>query len=192
MRVGQLCGHTSTGLWNTVEMFPIIFATSAALGSLPADGAPVDWLPVNTAAKTIAECLLNSPSSSDSRPKQDMFKVHNVVNPRSIPWVELARMLASALPSGTSLSPLPLVPMSEWLLLLHNAASAGATAVDLPGLKLLGFLEAMAAPESTEGATMFETQGTQGVSETLRGIDAVNEEWVIGWVKVWREGGFVR
>ena len=189
LRVGQLCGSTGTGMWNTNEMWPIMFATSFHPGMkcIPAFADKVvDWIPVDVAAKSISEVLI---SSAKSQPEEDnKYSVYNIVNPHSIPWSELITMLqASSYNSGK----LEVVSMTEWVSRL-SALSSTLSPDELPGLKLLQFFENMAGSEGEgEQFRLFETEKTMGISEGLRECKPFCREWIEGNLKVWKEKGFL-
>jgi thioester reductase-like protein len=189
LRVGQLCGSTRTGMWNTNEMWPIMFATSFHPGMkcIPvfADKV-VDWIPVDVAAKSISEVLL---SSAKSQPEEEnKYSVHNVVNPHSIPWTDLVTMLQA---SSSNSGKLEVVSMTEWVSRL-SALSSTLSPDELPGLKLLQFFEIMAESEGEgEQLRLFETEKTRGISEGLRECQPFCQEWIEGNLKVWKEKGFL-
>ena len=185
VRVGQLCGSTKTGQWNTNEMWPIMFATSfhARMKCIPVfEEKMVDWIPVDVAARSIGEVLLSS------REVEDGYKVHNIVNPNSIPWSDLLPMLQVS----DKTSELEILPMSEWVARL-SALSSELSPDELPGLKLLQFFENMAASEVEGGekSIVFETGKTRSVSEALRECPPFCREWIERSLEVWKENGFL-
>jgi nucleoside-diphosphate-sugar epimerase len=196
LRVGQLCGHTRTGRWNTNEMWPIMFATSAhpgihALPVFPKKG--VDWIPVDIAASAIGEVLLSSDGKGlvrnfggeeEESEIGGEYKVHNIVNPSSIPWSFLLRMLQSS--SLAAAGKLEEVSMHEWVRRLNAVTEQS---VDVPGARLLGFFEDMVGDEGE--SKVFETGKSREVSWSLRECGPFCGEWVEGNVKGWRESGFL-
>jgi hypothetical protein len=191
LRVGQLCGSTLTGHWNTSEMWPIMFATSAhpSINALPLfPGKMVDWIPVNVAASAISDVVL-----LEQRNQGTGYAVYNIVNPHPIAWDELVSMLQSSTLNSTSSShKLEEVDMKEWVQRLSALASTGADAKDVPGLKLLQFFENMCNEE--EGhviSKVFETEKTRGVSRALRECRVMGKEWITMMLERWREGGFI-
>ncbi|PVH77799.1 acetyl-CoA synthetase-like protein [Cadophora sp. DSE1049] len=225
LRVGQLSGHTQTSHWSTDEMWPIMFATSfhPSMNALPLfPGKRVDWIPVDIAAKTITDILLSdieqqkkeAAEMNEESCKDELYNVHNIVNPHSIPWSSLIAMLQSQRQSTTTSSPpqsphppLQEISMKEWTLRLVALSSPSSTSPSttsttsspslpqtqpIPGLRLLQFFEDMAAAEGDgEESKVFETGKTRAVSEALRGCEGFKEEWVKGNLEVWRESGFL-
>lgn len=194
LRVGQLCGNTRTGFWNTDEMWPIMFATSAKLQAVPLiPEQMVDWTPVDVAGRTVCDILLNSKTHASAGivEKTLPYTVHNLVNPHSIPWSAFIPMLqASGISSSSSSPPMQEVPFSDWVRRLNAAVDGGASPEQLPGLRLLQFFENMAAESSTQ-TKVFDTSMTRRISPALRECEAFCLEWLGLNLDVWRERGFV-
>lgn len=187
LRVGQLCGHTRTGYWNTDEMWPIMFASSAhpSISAIPDfKGKVVDWVPVDIAARTISDILL-------SDQQQGGYAVHNIVNPSPIPWSELIEMLQEGRLGSSSNKKMDVVSMKAWVQRLSSQAEVGASPDEISGLRLLQFFESMALEEAEEEKKVFETEKTRGISESLRECGAFNQQWLSGNVRVWKETGFL-
>ncbi|KAK3936987.1 hypothetical protein QBC46DRAFT_295147 [Diplogelasinospora grovesii] len=56
IRVGQLCGDQSRGVWNASEAYPLMLSTAKMAKCLPnLGGVSMDWLPVDLAAKAVLE-----------------------------------------------------------------------------------------------------------------------------------------
>ncbi|KAL3427577.1 male sterility protein [Phlyctema vagabunda] len=197
LRVGQMSGSTQTGHWNSSEMWPILFSTSAhpsiaALPDLP--NKTVDWIPVDIAAATISALLCPSEDDKDT----DMYAVHNITNPHSITWSSLLGFLQSTL--APSPPQLEIVSMQEWVARLNAAAAAAATMTttttveakpqqEIQGLRLLQFFENMVG--DVQPSKIFETQKTQDRVEALRACKPFCRDWLEDNVKVWRESGFI-
>lgn len=189
LRVGQLCGSTRTGIWNTDEMWPIMFATSACVGmkALPEfPGRMVDWVPVDVAAATITELLAAKVGGM-----KHGCEVHNIVSPSLTPWSSFLSMLqGSGLASDDS--SLEVVPMAEWVRRLNVLADAGASPDEVPGLRLLGFWEDMVEEAGKESiGKVFETAKSCVLAPSLRGLDGFREEWLHANVRAWTESGFL-
>jgi hypothetical protein len=59
LRIGQLTGDTTHGIWNMTEAWPRMWSTTAVLGCLPdLEGVGGDWLPVDCTAKAVIELSL--------------------------------------------------------------------------------------------------------------------------------------
>jgi hypothetical protein len=170
-------------------------------------GKSVDWIPVNIAAASIFDLLLAANSGVQ---RGSSYDVHNITNPRPIPWSSLVAMLQNTfatLHHTSTTSPdaevdtdantgvganqpfLAVVTMEEWVRRLNVLADSGTTPDQLPALKLLQFFENMT--EDKEPSKLFETKKSQGVSEALRDCPAFCQDWIDGNVRRWRESGFI-
>lgn len=199
-------------------MWPIMFATSfhPSMNALPLfPSKKVDWIPVDIAAATITDILLsdagriqNVDATEVNENAQELYNVHNIVNPHSIPWSSLIAMLQSQRQNTitTNSSPPQLlqeISMKEWtrrLVALSTSPSPAPSPSSppqtqpIPGLRLLQFFEDMAAAEGDgkgEASKVFETGKTRGISEALRGCEGLKEEWVRANLEVWRDSGFL-
>jgi thioester reductase-like protein len=191
LRVGQVSGSTLTGHWNTSEMWPIMFATSAhpSINALPLfPGKMVDWVPVDVAASAISDVLLHQRQSQEVR-----YSVHNIANPHPIKWEELVDMLqASNLLASRKEGAMEEVDMKEWVHRLTTLANSGADSQTVPGLKLLQFFENMLNEEEGHVVSkLFQTEKTRGVSKALRECSGMRQEWIDANVARWREAGFL-
>ncbi len=166
-----------------------MFATSAhpAINALPLfPGKMVDWVPVDIAASTISDILLQ-PHQQGNR--EVGYTVHNIVNPYPIQWEELVTMLQS---SSLTSSKLEEVDMKEWVQRLSALANSSSDARDVPGLKLLQFFENMCNEEEGHVVSkVFETGKTRGLSRALRECGGMRGEWIEMSVGRWRESGFI-
>lgn len=55
LRLGQLTGDSKTGSWNRSEAWPKMLSTVDVLDCLPSIDQPLDWLPLDTAARAVLE-----------------------------------------------------------------------------------------------------------------------------------------
>lgn len=173
LRVGQLCGHSALGVWNTTEMWPILIETGLDhLGAMPAlSSKAVNWLAVDVCAQSAARVLM-----AESLPT---YAVANLTNPSLVSWMALVDMIAEA--SGVTFDR---VPMAEWVARLEKLAEEERA--DVPGLKLLGFFQEMAKNDaSTDGVVEI-------VSESVVGAEAIDATTVGKWLASWRKDGFVK
>ena len=131
LRVGQLCGDTTHGVWNMSEAWPLMLSASAktSLGGLPNLGEEqkLDWLPVDRAAEAIVHLLQTRPSSSGqfNGGKADVSVYHILNSNTTVTWDDLLAWVKDLEP-GTQIYP----PM-EWLSRLENTA-------DHPAKRLIG------------------------------------------------------
>jgi hypothetical protein len=181
-----------------------MFATSAKFGAVPdLPGKMVDWIPVDVAAQSIVEILTHPRHASaqlgQSRPT---YTVHNIVNPQSVPWTDIVQMLQRSDAIGPRKA-LRTITMLEWVALLNKAADDGISPDELPGLRLLGFFQDMAARTTTHGkgrvgageadaspsSIVFDTRKSRDISPTLAACQGYCSEWLEASMKKWREEG---
>ncbi|RFU33647.1 hypothetical protein B7463_g2658, partial [Scytalidium lignicola] len=190
LRVGQLCGSTATGQWNSDEMWPILFASSVhpAINALPALKMKiVDWVPVNAAARVISDVVFQQAEEVDLG--KDIYNVHNIANPNPLPWSDLLDILNKSNLSSSSPQnhPLPVIPLSEWLQRHNNTTSE----LEIPALRLLPSFEGLLQDEEDgEQDRMFETSKTEKISAALTETGPVCHEWVEKWIGRWKEERF--
>ncbi|KAG1251514.1 hypothetical protein G6F68_012235 [Rhizopus microsporus] len=90
-RLGQVCGDTEHGVWNTSEQYPLMFVGGAGrMHQMPALDLSVDWIPVDHAARTLVDILLHVASVDTVK------SVYHVVQPRTLPWSALLDILRSS------------------------------------------------------------------------------------------------
>ncbi|KAH9907809.1 male sterility protein [Xylariomycetidae sp. FL2044] len=174
LRVGQLCGHSRLGVWNTSEMWPIMIGTGLehlqAMPSLPPSSTVVNWLPVDVCAATSASILL-APEQ-----QQPLYTVSNLTHPQPIDWGRYLDLI-----SDVSMRDFERVSMADWVSRLEKLAEQDQ---EIPGLKLLGFFQEMAKGEGSEALEF--------VCERVEGLEPLNSRLVKGWFEVWRKDGFLK
>lgn len=130
------------------------------------------WIPVNRAARVMAELLFNTPTSG----------VLHMENPARTPWAAILATLSSAL----ALPPSAHVPYADWL----AAVKANADARANPCAKIVPFLEEEFVRMAT-GTVVLDTERARGVSAALRESAPVDEGLLRGYVAYWRKEGFL-
>lgn len=89
-RVGQLCGDSIHGIWNTSEHFPLMFiGGSSLMHKMPALDTVVDWLPVDYAAMAIVDIMLHTAYRSSNREES----VYHIVNTHTLCWSDLLEIM---------------------------------------------------------------------------------------------------
>ena len=88
MRVGQLSGATETGIWNMNEAYPMLLSQVSLTNCLPdLRDLPLNWLPVDVAAKSFLEVAAGIKKS-----KSGCMQVYHIVNMEtSTEWKDLLR-----------------------------------------------------------------------------------------------------
>ncbi|KAF9690444.1 hypothetical protein EKO04_011571 [Ascochyta lentis] len=179
VRLGQVCGDTEWGVWNSAEAFPATVQAAWTIGSLPLvegerDDEEESWLPVDIAAKALAQVAL--------APEQDKstFHVLHLVNEAPILWN--AQFLPCLRKHGLEFEA---VPQQEWVRRLE----ASEQDVHLnPPFKLLEFFKTRYA--STQGASQpkFDTTCARKWAPCLQGGVNISEELIGKFLQYWSQG----
>ncbi|KAI8329172.1 hypothetical protein EDC96DRAFT_612369 [Choanephora cucurbitarum] len=105
-RLGQICGDSRNGTWNTSEQFPIMFIGGAAIAKkMPRLDIDIDWISVDHAGAAIADILTQTVSEQS----KEHNHVYHIVNPHRIKWSDLLDTMKK---SGMSFE---VVEMNEWI-----------------------------------------------------------------------------
>ena len=203
LRVGQIIGDTSHGIWNTTEAIPLMIQSAVTMGCLPALGevcSPLlttphfhptnsfaqtpSWLPVDLVAASILDlCKLSDTSNNDNRDLHDPSIVYHVQNPRTFHWTN--DLLPALKHAGLEFD---IVPQREWIRRLRESEPDPAKN---PTRKLLEFFAEKYDHDGLgrEGLG-FRTEKTELASPSLRGgVDVVGSglmgKIVKEWLSVW-------
>ncbi|EGO25232.1 putative aminoadipate reductase [Serpula lacrymans var. lacrymans S7.9] len=178
LRIGQMVGDSSNGIWNETEAISLIFKCANTVGVLPDLEENVSWLPVDYAAKTIVE-LVNLPPSSLPVGEPPVW---HVLHPKLVPW---ASVLESLRRTGLTFK---VLPRRKWLDALQESST---DEVLNPSRKLLQFYQNKYGPEVLPVRYPLVTAQTQAGSESLRNAPIADDALVAKWVTAWRQTGFL-
>lgn len=168
LRVGQIVGDTRHGAWNATEAIPLMIRSAISIGALPALNDTLSWLPVDEVARVIVE-LCGSPQPHD---------VYHVVNPRLFNWTrDFLPMLRGAGLAFEEVSP------QAWL---QRLATSNPDPAVNPTIKLLDFFKSKYGQPATGPAVFYETRVTEGVSKTLKAVQAPDAGLVAKMVAFWK------
>ncbi|UZJ51514.1 hypothetical protein CBS101457_000834 [Exobasidium rhododendri] len=171
-RIGQLCGDTVHGIWNTSEAWPLMIRTAQEVGLLPNSGPDVDWLPVDVAAKGIIEICLTSESRNE--------KYYHVALPPKVKrpsWNTFVQWLQG---SGLDFN---LVKKEKWLEAVQQKKDQvrGSALIDIwTGI-----------PGSNESEDVLEMDQAMACSASLSSVKAVDQELCQKMVDAWKFSGFL-
>lgn len=125
-RMGQVCGDTINGAWNTSEQYPLlIVGGGSVMKKMPAIETEIDWLPVDHAATGIFEIML---STADKTAAEVAGKVYHIVNPNTVTWSDVLSSMKECGIDFETMAPV------DWV-------EALAKDQENPAYKLLGFYE---------------------------------------------------
>lgn len=181
LRVGQIAGSTRErdAAWPAQEWIPSVIQTAKAMGVLPRELGPVDWIPVDRLAGVVAE-IVRGDFRGGEEGEGEGARVYNLTNPRVTHWGELLPTLQThlALP-GTE----AIIPLKEWVQRLETYDRSDVNQlVQKPALKLLELLKGI---EAGDGELRFETGRAREGSGGMRGLERVGEVWMGGWLRQW-------
>jgi hypothetical protein len=127
----------------------------------------LSWIPVNHAATSISEILL-SPTP--------LSLIHHLENPIRQSWHDLLQILCAEL--GISQT----IPMDQWLDRVWNTPIE----TNNPAKKLYDFF-ADDFVRMACGEVVMGTETARSVSKTLKGMDAVSQETIRGYLRYWKD-----
>ncbi|KAI4642096.1 putative NRPS-like protein biosynthetic cluster [Alternaria ventricosa] len=163
VRVGQLAGDSTSGVWNTKEAWPMMLSTARLIKCLPDLGdEPLDWLPVDVAAKAFLE-------AAGPRKEHGEMPVFHVLNPHHEPsWTQMLQWLQKE-------DQFEIVSPKEWVERLEQAGDS-----DHSALKLLGLWKESYGRELTEKTArpQFSTTKTSESVQALRNVEPLDKEYV--------------
>jgi thioester reductase-like protein len=163
VRVGQLAGDSTTGVWNAKEAWPMMLSTARLINCLPDLGnEPLDWLPVDVAARAFLETT-GTIGGSEAMP------VYHVLNPHQKPtWHQMLQWLQKR-------ESFEIVTPKEWI---ERLEACGHT--DHSALKLLGLWKESYGSEPAEQGPrpQFSTTKTSKSVPALRNVQPLDEAYV--------------
>jgi thioester reductase-like protein len=163
VRVGQLAGDSTSGVWNTKEAWPMMLSTAKLIKCLPDLGSePLDWLPVDVAAKAFLE------ATGPIKGKEDM-PVFHVLNPHQEPtWNQMLQWLQKK-------EGFDIVTPKEWVERLEQAGDSDHSALKLLGLWKESYGGGM---EDNTSRPQFSTTETSKSVLALRNVKPLDKEYV--------------
>ncbi|CAN9450869.1 unnamed protein product [Alternaria alternata] len=159
VRVGQLAGDSMSGVWNTKEAWPMMLSTAKLIKCLPDLGSePLDWLPVNIAAKAFLEA-----TGGEDMP------VFHVLNPHQEPdWNQMLQWLQKK-------EWFEIVTPKEWVERLEQAGDSNHSALKLLGLWKESYGNGM---EYSTSRPQFSTAETSKCVPALTDIKPLDKEYI--------------
>ncbi|KAF1920051.1 hypothetical protein BDU57DRAFT_485934 [Ampelomyces quisqualis] len=173
VRVGQLTGDSTSGVWNTKEAWPMMLSTARLIKCLPDLGdEPVDWLPVDVAAKAFVQI-----TQQDCEGVEDGMPVYHVLNPHQHPtWHQMLEWIQKG-------EDFEMVQPREWVSRLEKCEGREHSA-----MKLLGLWQASYGDGDGNGngeakqRPRFSMEETKRKVPVLRDVQPLDEEYV---AKMW-------
>ncbi|KAF1943444.1 hypothetical protein EJ02DRAFT_510963 [Clathrospora elynae] len=165
VRVGQLAGDSSSGVWNTKEAWPMMLSTARLVKCLPdLVDEPLDWLPVDVAAKAFLEATGLDNGSADKD-----ITVYHVLNPHREPtWREMLGWLQKK-------EDFEIVSPKAWVGRLERSGGTEHSALKLLGLWKESYGN---ASQETTSRPRFSMQETKKNVPALRDVKSIDEAYV--------------
>ena len=173
LRVGQIAGPQGPSVtsWNENEWIPALIKTSKALGKIPDELPPVNWIPVDTLAAIIIDI-----ASTSVRGETALCQVFNVVNPSLVSWTSLLSVVEKRLGSN-----IQRVSLASWISELEEVDAADVDAMrKLPAAKILEFFKAL----DLEGLKYDSGQAVK-LSPIFRDMQPIQGSWMEDWMQGW-------
>lgn len=195
-RIGQVAGAVHhQGVWNTAEWLPSLVISSIHLGYLPnslgSQFSNIDWVPSDLLSEVLTDVALGNHISNNT-PNISTADVFNIRNPQTIKWDDLVPAVLDSAKANLG-KELEVVIPSVWLDRLKNSMDDVAEANSLemqnaarlnPAVRLFDFYrDSLWADDST--AHLMSIDRASEVSPSLRGMPAVNKDWVHKWMEEW-------
>lgn len=164
-RVGQLCGDTTTGVWNSTEMYPLMMLGGATvLKKMPTMNTTINWLPIDYAGQAIIDIML-----ARRETKQNIF---HVVNTKNVSWPSMLQAMKDSGISFETVNP------ETWVRELSKHQQN-------PAYKLLSFYKNIFTNDSPI-TTQWETSKTENVTAAIASAPTVNERLSL-YLQKWTE-----
>jgi thioester reductase-like protein len=168
VRVGQLAGDSTTGVWNTKEAWPMMLSTAGLIKCLPDLGdEPLDWLPVDIAATAFLDI-------ADPRQEggNDEMPVYHVLNPHQEPsWTQMLQWLKKK-------SDFEIVSPVEWVRKLEACEGSDHSAMKLLGLWKEAYGGASNGQGDEKQRPKFAMEETKNQVKALRDVKPLDEGYV--------------
>ncbi|KAL9115226.1 MAG: hypothetical protein Q9227_001020 [Pyrenula ochraceoflavens] len=179
VRPAQIAGSSTSGVWNSIEQIPFIIKSAQSLGAWPNFGGTARWIPVDAVAAILIDLLYIGEEKTAPVP----WPIYHIDDPVGRPWEEISSVLADALsiPKGQ------FMPFREWL---GTIARSSKPEIENPAGRLAEFLEQNFVRLSC-GELVLDTKKTQEHSAAMRALKPVSAEVVRGYIRAWKEMGFL-
>jgi thioester reductase-like protein len=175
LRIGQVSGDATHGIWNATEAIPLTVQSARTIDALPSpvNDEKVSWLPVNDVAAAVID-LSYIPAEAVANDA-----VFHVSHPKSLSWNSdvLSAMRKAGLKFET-------VKPTEWVKRLK--ASSQDPAIN-PPVKLLEYFERKYARDEVHSAPCLDTREACKFSTALRETRGFDAELLGRFLVYWRE-----
>lgn len=193
LRVGQVAGPTDPsaggGRWSMDEWIPSLAAISRALRLVPKDIPPIDWVPVDLAARAIVElALVGDGVDTACESSHQPLRVFNIVNPNLSPWSIFADALQKRLTEPGDADCCRQTSLTEWVdALVRTDTDTMSEADAKSSVKILPFFQHL-AETAARGVMLqpkFDTTEAMRNSKTMAEMGGIGSELIDQWLRQW-------
>ncbi|ORZ03621.1 hypothetical protein BCR43DRAFT_413929, partial [Syncephalastrum racemosum] len=171
-RMGQVCGDTVNGVWNTSEQYPLMIVGGSMMNKLPKLQTTIDWLPVDYASSSILQIMLKT----TSMPASEFYdRVYHIVNPQVTTWDAVLLSLRNC---GLEFE---MVDLAEWISYLSNQPKN-------PAYKLTSFYERNSS--MSFAMPLFETKLTVHEAPALKSAPLFDTALLQRQLSYWQDVKF--
>lgn len=187
LRIGQMVGDRSEGVWNETEAPPLMIKSAQTLGCLPRELDDLYWLPVDVAGQITAQLTLS--------PLNRACVLVHVVSEQGLSWGTALETLAQPENLGKSFE---VVSYADWVAKLEASDQNPSRN---PTIKLLGHYRSM---QDTIGsgqdaqARLDTTKLRENFAESplksqiFESLEAYRPEYLTRTVAAWKRTGFLK
>ncbi|OBZ90412.1 Linear gramicidin synthase subunit D [Choanephora cucurbitarum] len=166
-RLGQVCGDSENGVWNTSEQYPLMFIGGGSLmHKMPQLDTVIDWISVDYASASIKDLMLQDSTHS----------IYHIVNPHRIHWSDVLQAMKEA---GMSFD---IVSTAEWIEALNQDQSN-------PCYRLISFYEAN-FKNSHFKMPIWKTEETQMLAPVIDRSPVLDAQLFRKYLTHWQSVGF--
>ncbi|KAF9258147.1 acetyl-CoA synthetase-like protein [Marasmius fiardii PR-910] len=180
VRLGQICGSSKNGAWNTQEWVPTLIQSSVQLGCIPTDDRVVSWISPQMASSVIVEFLDRVPTPGT---------ILHIRNPHPVSWTSLAKIIATELK-------VEIASYAEWLETLEARCGEGQNEIN--AIYLLPFFQSLLGSSDSDakeafGIPLMDIQNAKHASRVLAHSEMykLGETDVKWWIRYWRKTGYI-
>ncbi|RYO89563.1 hypothetical protein DL762_003176 [Monosporascus cannonballus] len=169
IRVCQVGGPTSgsPGTWADQPWISALLRTAKTLKSIPSRVAPIDWVPVDTAAAMLHDLVLE--------PARGAIRVYNICLARPRPWEHLVDVFRERHDIAE------VIPLPQWVKKLRDVVDPTPEDVDrMPALKLLDHYGALGDGVTGIAVATEHADGVSGVE-----IPVADNDTLRSWLRDW-------
>ncbi|CAO3614543.1 unnamed protein product [Mucor fragilis] len=171
-RLGQVCGDSVNGAWNTSEQFPaMIVSGGMLLKSMPELTTRIDWVPLDFASHAIAKIMIDTAADSANAPEA----VYHIVNPNEVLWSDVLEAMKQCNIQ------FDVVPIEQWMEALSKRE-------DAPAYKLISFYEN--SFRDLADSPHWNTEKTIQAVPHLGKAPSFNADLLRRYIAYWRKEGF--